>query len=93
VTLRGKIEQKRNTIEILKREGRMLPRAIGAFRRAGFPVEAYPVAYTTVGPADIGHLSSSIEGGVIRTDAAVHEWIGLIAYRLLGRTNVLFPGP
>jgi uncharacterized SAM-binding protein YcdF (DUF218 family) len=70
-----------------------MPRAIGAFRRVGFPVEAYPVAYTTVGPADIGHLSSAMEGGVIRTDAAVHEWIGLVAYRLLGRTNVLFPGP
>ena len=70
-----------------------MPRAVGAFRHVGFPVEAYPVDYTTTGPADAGHLSNSIEGGVIRTDAAVHEWIGLIAYRLLGRTNALFPGP
>jgi hypothetical protein len=26
-------------------------------------------------------------------DAAAKEWIGLIAYRLIGRTDALFPGP
>jgi len=24
---------------------------------------------------------------------AVHEWIGLVMYRLLGRTNEVFPAP
>jgi hypothetical protein len=24
---------------------------------------------------------------------AVKEWIGLIAYRLMGKTDALFPGP
>jgi hypothetical protein len=26
-------------------------------------------------------------------DVVVKEWIGLIAYRLMGRTDALFPGP
>jgi hypothetical protein len=27
------------------------------------------------------------------TDIAVHEWIGLLAYRLGGQTSELFPAP
>jgi hypothetical protein len=26
-------------------------------------------------------------------DLATKEWIGLIAYRLMGKTDALFPGP
>jgi hypothetical protein len=26
-------------------------------------------------------------------DIAAKEWIGLIAYRLMGKTDVFFPGP
>ncbi len=26
-------------------------------------------------------------------DRAAHEWLGLIAYRMLGRTNAFFPRP
>lgn len=70
-----------------------MPRSIGTFRKVGFSVEAYPVDYMTVGPSARWRLSDSIEGGVKRTDAAAHEWIGLIAYRLAGRTDDLFPGP
>ena len=31
--------------------------------------------------------------GLQRTDLAVHEWIGLLAYRLTGKTSQLLPGP
>jgi hypothetical protein len=30
---------------------------------------------------------------LVRTDIAVREWLGLVAYRLAGRTGELFPGP
>jgi hypothetical protein len=26
-------------------------------------------------------------------DTAAKEWIGLVAYRLMGKTDALFPGP
>ena len=70
-----------------------MPRAIGAFRKAGFPVEAYPVDYQTTGPNDLWAISTSALDGLTRTDAAVHEWIGLIAYWYTGRTSSFFPGP
>jgi hypothetical protein len=38
-------------------------------------------------------LSTSLSGGLARTDDAVHEWLGLLAYWLIGRTDQLLPGP
>jgi uncharacterized SAM-binding protein YcdF (DUF218 family) len=70
-----------------------MPRAIGAFRQAGFPVEAYPVNYQTAGWEDLWVFSGSLMGGTGRTDKAVREWLGLFAYWVTGRTPVLFPGP
>jgi uncharacterized SAM-binding protein YcdF (DUF218 family) len=70
-----------------------MPRAIGAFRRAGFPVEAYPVDYRTTGPADVWIPFDSMATGLRRTDIAAHEWIGLLTYWLTGRTSELFPAP
>jgi uncharacterized SAM-binding protein YcdF (DUF218 family) len=70
-----------------------MPRAIGAFRKVGFPVEAYPVDWQTKGIKDLWSFSGSPFGGLALCDAAVHEWIGLLAYWLSGRTSALFPGP
>ncbi len=70
-----------------------MPRAVGVFRRAGFPVEAYPVDWRTRGPIDLVLPFESVTAGLRRTDTAVHEWIGLAAYRLAGRTSELFPAP
>jgi uncharacterized SAM-binding protein YcdF (DUF218 family) len=70
-----------------------MPRAMAVFRAAGFPVEAYPVDWRTRGSVDLLRLSGSLSEGLARTDAAVHEWVGLVAYRLTGRTNTLFPPP
>jgi uncharacterized SAM-binding protein YcdF (DUF218 family) len=70
-----------------------MPRAMAVFRAVGFPVEAYAVDWRTRGPVDLLKLSSSLSEGLTRTDTAVHEWVGLVAYRLTGRTNELFPAP
>jgi uncharacterized SAM-binding protein YcdF (DUF218 family) len=70
-----------------------MPRAIGAFRRAGFPVEAYPVDWRTRGPEDLARPFRTASDGLKRTDTAVHEWVGLFVYWLSGRTSELFPGP
>lgn len=70
-----------------------MPRAIAAFRAAGFPVEAYPVDWRTRGPIDATRPFGSLSQGLQRTDVAVHEWIGLLAYRLAGKTRELFPAP
>jgi len=70
-----------------------MPRAMAAFRAAGFPVEAYPVDWRTRGANDIVRPFASLSEGLRRTDTAVHEWLGLLAYRLTGKTAALFSGP
>ena len=70
-----------------------MPRAMGLFRKAGFDVVAYPVDYRTRGPEDVTRLFERIPQGLLRLDLGVNEWLGLFAYRALGRTDALFPAP
>ena len=69
-----------------------MPRAIGCFRRAGFAVEAYPVDWST-GRSISLMPTNSFAGGLRALDSAVHEWVGLTAYWLRGRTERIFPQP
>lgn len=69
-----------------------MPRAMGCFRKTGFDVEAYPVDWRT--PREVGlQFNLNIVVGLNQFDAAVHEWEGLFAYWLSGRTNAFFPAP
>jgi uncharacterized SAM-binding protein YcdF (DUF218 family) len=70
-----------------------MPRAIGIFRKAGFPVEAYPVDYRTTGWRDLRSPFGSVAAGLARSDAAMHEWTGLVVAWLAGQSEALFPGP
>jgi uncharacterized SAM-binding protein YcdF (DUF218 family) len=69
-----------------------MPRAIGLFRKIGFPVEAYPVDWQTGGWSDLVPMSFSFLGETNKLDLAVHEWAGLIFDWLSGRTSAIFPG-
>lgn len=70
-----------------------MPRAVGAFRQAGFSVIAWPTDYRTRGAGDLARPFDTMTEGLRRTDMAVREWIGLVAYRMLGRSDALFPAP
>jgi uncharacterized SAM-binding protein YcdF (DUF218 family) len=70
-----------------------MPRSVGIFRKAGFPVEAYPVDFRTRGQKGLTDPFGSLASGLARTDTAVREWAGLVVYWLTGRTSELFPGP
>ena len=70
-----------------------MPRAVGTFRAAGFPIQPYPVDYQTRGPGDAVRPFGVVNKGFGLTDIAAHEWLGLLVYRLTGRTLELFPGP
>ena len=70
-----------------------LPRAVGVFRKAGFPVEAYPVDWRTRGAEDALRPFASVGDGLRRSDTAVREWVGLAVYWLTGQSSSLFPGP
>ena len=78
---------------LLVTSGYHMPRSIGAFRKAGFEVEAYPVDYRTRGLEDLLIPFDDVASGLRRTDTAAREWIGLLAYWLAGRSSELFPAP
>ena len=70
-----------------------MPRSIGLFRKAGFPVEAYPVDWKVGTQEDLFKYYVVANDGLQLVDIGVREWLGLIAYRLAGRTDTLLPGP
>jgi uncharacterized SAM-binding protein YcdF (DUF218 family) len=70
-----------------------MPRSVGIFRRLDFDVIPYPVAYRTFGDERDFLLPTSMIDKVIMLDYSVREWVGLLAYRLAGKINALFPAP
>ena len=77
---------------LLVTSARHMPRAMGCFRKADFPVEAYPVGWRAADVLDL-EWGRGLADGLERLDSAAYEWIGLLAYRLSGRTAELFPSP
>ena len=70
-----------------------MPRAVGAFRAAGFAVEAYPVDFRTGGADALLRPFAFASQGLRLTDTAAKEWIGLLSYYATGKTSALFPAP
>ena len=69
-----------------------MPRAMGIFHRAGWAVTPWPVNYTT------GHTlrdwyDAPFGTRLNQVEWAIHEWLGLLVYRVLGRTDAVFPAP
>jgi uncharacterized SAM-binding protein YcdF (DUF218 family) len=70
-----------------------MPRAVGCFRQVGFDVTAYPVDYRTRGPSDRWRPFAFSSEALRRLDLVTKEWVGLVAYRLVGYIPELLPGP
>ena len=69
-----------------------MPRAVASFRAVGWDVVPYPVDYQTPGLAELG-LSFDPLGNLVAINLAMHEIAGLVAYRLLGRIDTVWPAP
>jgi uncharacterized SAM-binding protein YcdF (DUF218 family) len=76
-------------IWVLVTSANHMPRAMGCFRKVGWEMLPDPVDYET----GDSMYSLNFGGGPYVLDTAVHEWLGLVAYRLLGRTDSFFPAP
>lgn len=68
-----------------------MPRAVGSFRAAGWPVIAYPVDYMSA-------LTTPEQGfypewRLLKLELGLKEWAGLVAYHLMGRSPSWFPAP
>jgi uncharacterized SAM-binding protein YcdF (DUF218 family) len=88
----AEIEPKLGETWILVTSASHMPRAVGSFRHAGWSVLPYPVDYRTTGEFSLVP-PFSLSHELTLVTAALREWIGLAAYRAMGRTDALFPAP
>ena len=68
-----------------------MPRSMGAFRKTGVRVIAAPTDWVVDG--DVPFLTLNVADRLGKLDLGVREYLGLIAYRVTGRTATLIPGP
>ncbi len=61
-----------------------MPRAMAVARRLDWPMIAWPSDYITA-PGGTGTDMFDVAGNLGLTDYAMHEWIGMLAYRLSGK--------
>lgn len=69
-----------------------MPRAVASFRAAGVEVVPYPVDWRAP-RVDWRALRPNATARFDWARLALKEWVGLVVYRLLGRTDTLFPAP
>lgn len=67
-----------------------MPRSVGAFQKAGIHIQPYPVAYKSL-LKYTDFFNFNVSENLLAFDLAIHEYIGLIAYYITGRSNDLFP--
>ena len=75
---------------ILITEAISMPRAVAVFRHSGWNVIPFPAGYLTAGDKSPSP-SLDVTGGLRLASLAMHEWGGLLAYRLMGYTDELLP--
>jgi len=69
-----------------------MPRSMGVFRKAGWNVIPYPVDYSYAIDEPLSPVFD-LQNGLMNLSSGLHEWLGLIFYRLNGKTDHFFPAP
>lgn len=69
-----------------------MPRSVGVFRKAGWNVVAWPVNYRT-GRGFAALYDAPFAERLGQVETGLREWIGLLAYWFMGRTDAPFPAP
>ncbi len=70
-----------------------MPRAMGIARRLDWQILPWPTDYRTPGDNASPAWRFSFGSNLSDLDEAAHEWLGLVAYYLVGKTDTLFPAP
>ena len=60
-----------------------MPRAMAIAAQVGWPMVPWPTDYMTTRDSDGGWMF--VSGNLGLADYVVHEWIGIVAYRLTGK--------
>jgi len=86
------VKPKKGEIWILITSAFHIPRSVGVFRKANWEIFPYPVDYKTSGPYNYVWDPKGFEE-INYFYSPFREWLGLLAYRVAGKTNQLFPTP
>ncbi len=86
------MQPKKGQVWVLVTSASHMARAVGVFRSVNWPVIPWPVNYFTPSRPLFGSLDMLVENMRILS-LALHEWGGLLFYRLSGWTDALFPEP
>ena len=89
--VRAMMDDSRQGQVVLITSASHMPRAIGSFQKEGLNPLAYPVDHKT-NDQEIPWTLVYKQGESLM-GTALHEWVGLIAYYVTGRTPQLFPAP
>ena len=89
VNSRALVQPKPSENWILVTSAMHMPRSVGIFCQQGWPVIPWPVDHMWTPVSNEWNFNLTLN--VLLLDNALHEWFGLVAYRMSGKTNALFP--
>ena len=67
-----------------------MPRSVGIFCKAGWPVIPYPVDHQT-NKDNLFRIDFNLSNNLLTLKTAIKEWLGLFAYYLSGKTTSFLP--
>jgi uncharacterized SAM-binding protein YcdF (DUF218 family) len=70
-----------------------MPRAVGLFRKAEFPVVPWPADYLASGAEGVRIKPDQSTENVSVSNLALREWAGLLGYYITGRIDEVLPAP
>jgi uncharacterized SAM-binding protein YcdF (DUF218 family) len=86
------VDPKPGEIWLLVTSAYHMPRSVGIFRKLGWETVPYPVDYS-VPPPSAREASHEVLDELEGVNWGLREWLGLVVYYALGRTDALFPRP
>ena len=89
------VQPKPGDVWVLATSALQMPRAKAVARRVGWTLIPWPTDYTTSPRPGFKPLADYLDvaGNLARADQTLHEWVGLLAYRLGGFTRSATPTP
>ena len=85
------LEPKPGEVWLLVTSAFHMPRSVALFDKAGFEIVPWPSDYRTSGTETLGLAQDNVADSLRNLALATREWIGLVAYRLTGRIDQIFP--
>lgn len=84
------IKPEKNNKWILITTSWHMPRSVGIFCKADWPVTPYPVDHQTK-KGNIFRIDFDLSKNLVTLKTAIKEWLGLFAYYLSGKTTAFLP--